>query len=193
MGVLSDSEICSYVARFNMIEPFGPPVSGSGLISYGLTSAGFDIRLDKTILFYKNTYGHPIDPKRFKDEEYKSQMYDKRVFKEHDQVIIPAHGYILGQSMEYFRMPRTLKGICLGKSTYCRCGILINVSPLEPSWQGHLTIEISNSSPCPAIIYIGEGIAQLEFHEIVGKVMTSYADKGGKYQNQMDVTPPRVL
>lgn len=194
MSVLSDEEIIRHVKEYGMIEPFIPEgISGDGLISYGLTSSGYDVRLDTTVLFYKNTYGHIIDPKRFKDSTYAFEMFDRRVYGEHEPVTIPSYGYILGQTMERFRIPRHIKGICTGKSTYARCGIIVNVTPLEPDWEGQLTIEISNSSPCPACVYVGEGIAQIEFHPIVGNVLKSYADKKGKYQNQTEVTTARVL
>lgn len=181
----------SYYLDKPMIEPFSEPVSGNGIISYGLTGGGYDLRLASELLVYKNSFGHTIDPKRFKEESYLLQIFD-RITIPSGQVIIPAHGYVLGSSLEYLRIPRFLKARCIGKSTYARAGIIVNTTPAEPEWEGHLTIEISNSSPCPAVVYVGEGIAQLEFEVFNGVVEQSYADKKGKYQGQTGVTPPRV-
>jgi dCTP deaminase len=175
-----------------MIEPYSPPVSGSGIISYGETSAGYDLRLAPEVLIFKNSYGEAIDPKRFKDDEYRNRMFDKIYGGLNQAVIIPAHSYILGMSYEYIRMPRNLKARCVGKSTLARCGILVNTTPLEPEWHGYLTIEISNSSPCPAKIYCMEGIAQVEFEVLSSLPEQSYQTKGGKYQGQLQVTPAMV-
>jgi dCTP deaminase len=176
-----------------MIDPFSESVSGNGIISYGLTSAGYDLRLGPEVLVFKNSYGHTIDPKRFKDPNYTREVFDTIAGGPGVAVTIPAHGYILGHSMEYLRIPRNLKARCTGKSTYARAGIIVNTTPLEPEWEGHLTIEISNSSPCPAVVYIGEGIAQLEFERLTDEPEVSYADKGGKYQSQTGVTPAKVI
>jgi dCTP deaminase len=193
--LLSDSEIrkLCFVGE-PMIEPFSEPTSGKGRISYGLTSAGYDLRLSpKGILVFKNSYGEVIDPKLFKEEAYRNRVFDELPeFPLGFAITIPAHGYVLGSSLEYLRIPRHLKGRCVGKSTLARSGIIINTTPLEPLWRGYLTIEIGNINPCPARVYVGEGIAQLEFELIEGKVETSYADKNGQYQNQMSTTPARV-
>lgn len=178
-----------------MLSPFSEPVSGDGIISYGLTSAGYDLRLGKEIWVYKNTYGEVVDPKRFKDREYRERVFDWYMAEK--PVIIPAHGYILGSSLEYIRMPRQIKGRCVGKSTYARTGIIINTTPLEPGWSGLLTIEIANTNPSPALVYPMEGIAQLEFEYIDGvpeqTYDTKHGGKAGKYQDQQGVTPAKVL
>ncbi len=177
---------------YPLIEPFSEAVSGGGLISHGLTSAGYDLRLANEILIFKNTYGEEIDPKRFKDEAYKNRMFDKLMIGDNQPVIIPAHSYILGMSYEYLRIPKHLKGRVVGKSTYARCGIICNLTPLEPEWEGNLTLEISNATPLPAKVYVMEGIAQIEFELLSGIVETTYARKNGQYQRQTEVTPARV-
>jgi dCTP deaminase len=175
-----------------LIEPFSEPVSGDGVVSYGLTSAGYDLRLGGEVLVFKNTSGEAVDPKKFKDPDYFDRMFDRVRKLAHEPVTIPAHGYILGRSYEYLRIPRHMKGCCTGKSTLARCGIIVNVTPLEPDWEGFLTIEISNSCPCPAMVYVMEGIAQLEVETLGGEPETTYRDKKGIYMNQSDVTPARV-
>jgi dCTP deaminase len=170
-----------------LITPFVdsyPP----GAVSYGLTSAGYDLRLAPQVLVFKATRAEVVDPKRFKDAEYKKLVFDEYVADK--EIVLPAHSYILVQSVEYIRMPRNLKGRCVGKSTYARCGVIVNTTPLEPGWEGTLTIEISNSNPSPVKLYVGEGIAQLEFDRIE-EPQVDYAAKGGKYQNQREVTPAR--
>jgi dCTP deaminase len=180
-----------------MIQPFSDSVSGGGVISYGLTSAGYDLRLGSEFLVFKNTSGECIDPKRFKDENYRNRMFD--VFNIGPEwnadgvVILPSGSYVLATSAEYLRIPRNLKARCVGKSTYARCGVIINTTPLEPEWEGYLTIEIGNVSPVPAKIYVGEGIAQIEFEILCGEPEVSYKDKGGKYQGQQSVTPAKVI
>jgi dCTP deaminase len=177
-----------------LIAPFTKCIEGDDIISYGLTSAGYDIRLGHHFKIYKNISGESIDPLRFK----KDPDYVKRMFEDVHQpkvggpVNIPPGGYLLGGTMEYFHIPRFLKGYCVGKSTYARCGIIVNVTPLEPEWDGYLTVEISNSSPCPATVYAGYGIAQIDFHCLFGNVQVSYKDKKGKYQGQDPVTLARV-
>lgn len=173
-----------------IIDPFSEAKSGDGTISFGLTHAGYDLRLGIEFLVFKNTYGEVIDPKRFKDPEYQSKVFDNLVSTK--PVIIPAQGYVLGRSWEYLRMPKTLSGTCVGKSTLARSGILINTTPLEPGWEGYLTIEISNLNTSPAVIYPMEGIAQLRFEVLSSLPETDYKDKGGKYQNQVGVTPAIV-
>lgn len=183
-----------------MIDPFSEAVSGDGVISFGLTSAGYDLRLGGEVFIFKSSYGETVDPASFKDEEYRKRVFDKVNIpapttptpRKQRTIIIPAHSYILGHSYEYLRIPRDLKARCVGKSTLARCGVLINTTPLEPGWEGHLTIEIANISPCPVRVYAYEGIAQLEFETLAGEVETDYGDKGGKYQGQQGVTPARV-
>ena len=205
--LLADTEIrkrCRAIAYSEkpMIDPFVEGVQSNDIISYGLTSAGYDLRMGLEVLIFKNSFGEAIDPKRFKDQTYLDRMFDKLTYKhmppdvlngERLSITIPAHGYILATSYEYLRIPRYLKARCVGKSTYARCGLIVNTTPLEPEWEGNLTIEISNSAPCPSTIYIMEGIAQLEFEQIYGNVETSYKDKKGKYDQQIGVTPARVL
>lgn len=202
--ILTDNDIrrlCLRDGEEPMIRPFSETVSGGGVISYGLSSAGYDLRLDREVLTLKNSHGATIDPKRFRaasggqNRDYVNSLFDRRVFDEHDPVVIPAHGYILGTSYEHLSIPDYVLGTCVGKSTYARAGIIVNVTPLEPGWRGHLTIEISNSSPCPAVVYCMEGIAQLIFHQLHGTPEATYTVKpgGGKYQGQAGVTLPSVL
>ncbi len=177
-----------------MIDPFSETVSGNGIISWGLSSAGYDLRLASEILLFKNSYGEILDPKWFGNPDY-----DKRVFEvldvEDDSVVIPPGSYVLARSVERLHIPRHLKGRVVGKSTYARIGVLINTTPLEPGWKGTLTIEIGNVTPCPVRIHVGEGIAQLELEELNGLPEADYGQKpgGGKYDNQLNVTPARVL
>ena len=215
--LLCDHEIRKYAQNpvYNagrpMIEPFAefwpygverlPP----GVISYGLSHAGYDIRLAEDVLVFNDAAGEVVDPKRFKDADYRERVFRKaRVYSEpclhppadpgsQHYVIIPPQGYILGHSLERFQMPHAIQGDCLGKSTYARCGIIVNVTPLEPSWDGHLTIEISNDTPLPARVYVHEGIAQIRFHRTNARPEVTYADKQGKYQDQKGVQPAKVL
>jgi dCTP deaminase len=195
--LLSDWEIrerCDHSSEmYRMIHPFSEGVQGGGVISYGLSHAGYDLRLGEEIFIFKNTYNEIIDPKRFKDEEYRARVFDviKARKDSPSPYIIPPHSYALGVSLEYLRMPLDLKGRVVGKSTLARCGVLINTTPLEPGWHGHLTIEISNITPCPAMIYAREGIAQLEFELLSSKPESSY--EGKKYQGQIGVTPARIV
>ena len=192
--LLCDHEIRALSLRNSqpMIHPFSEAVSGGDVISYGVTGAGYDLRLGYEVLMFKNTSGEVVNPKRFKDLEYRNRMFDTIYGNQGTPITIPAHGYILGISLEYIRMPRNLKGRCVGKSTYARCGIIANLTPLEPEWEGFLTIEIGNITPCPALVFMGEGICQLEFELLNKTPEVSYADKNGIYQNQMEVTPARV-
>lgn len=200
--ILNDSDIrklCTAPVYFNqkpMIDPFSEAVSGNGVISYGLSHAGYDLRLGPEILIFNNNYGEIVDPKRFVDPEYRKRVFTEMELSDasySNGIIIPAHGYILGRSLEYLRIPNNIKGRCVGKSTYARSGIVINTTPLEPGWEGHLTIEIGNICPCPAKVYVDEGIAQLEFEQLTDVPEATYADKKGKYQAQTGVTPARVL
>lgn len=199
--ILSDSEIRKLCLptepAFNtpLIEPFSEPVSGNGIISYGITSAGYDVRLcGKKILVFKNSYGEDVDPKRFGEDIYRSRMFEVRTnLKQGERVVIPPNGYILAQTHEYITMPRHLVGRCVGKSTNARSGVLINTTPMEPEWAGHLTLEIANMTPSNCVVYVMEGIAQFQFELIHGEVGVSYKDKAGKYQNQVGVTPSKVL
>jgi dCTP deaminase len=178
-----------------MIEPFSEAVQDRSIISYGLTHAGYDLRLGGHVRIYKDSFGEVIDPLRFAaDPVYWSRVFDEITnIPDGEAVLVPARGYILGYSKEYLRIPNNVKGRCVGKSTLARSGVGINTTPLEPGWEGHLTLEIANHSCCPVKVYVGYGICQLEF-EMLGQVPeTTYADKKGKYQNQdAQPVPPRV-
>jgi dCTP deaminase len=191
MAIIVDHQIRELSRKFNMIDPFVEPISGEGRISYGLTSAGYDLRLGESMYVFKNTFSEIIDPKLFADEDYKKRVFD-HIEKKSGPVLLPAHSYALVSSWEYLRIPRHLKARVVGKSTYARCGLIVNTTPLEPEWEGHLTIEVANASPCPIRLYVGEGIAQLEIETLDDFVETSYKDKKGQYQNQVGVTPARV-
>jgi dCTP deaminase len=182
--LLVDWEIREYVKKYRMIEPFEERLVRQGVISYGLSSMGYDIRVADEFKIFTNINSTVVDPKHF----------DPRSFIDFqgDCCIIPPNSFALGRSLEYFRMPRTVLGICIGKSTYARCGIVVNITPLECEWEGHLTIEISNTTPLPAKIYSHEGIAQVIFLESQQVCEVSYADRGGKYQYQRGITIPRV-
>lgn len=176
-----------------MIEPFTEAVSGGGVIGYGLSSAGYDIRLSNEVWCLKGSFGEIIDPKKFKDPLYRARVMDHRQYADGEMVIVPANGYVLGTSREYFRIPNDIVARCVGKSTLARCAVTINVTPLEPEWEGQLTIEIGNAGPAPVAIFAGEGIAQIQFERLTGRPERTYKDKDGKYQRQMGVTPAKVL
>lgn len=169
-----------------LISPFTEMVQQG--ISYGLTSAGYDARLDSQVLVYKATRWEPVDPKQFKSDEYRRTMFDEYEAKD-GKIILPGNTYSLVQTVEEFCLPRWIKGRCVGKSTYARCGLIVNTTPMEPEWYGNLTVEVYAS--VPVVLYVGEGICQMEF-ERVAPCEVSYADKRGKYQGQRNVTPPRV-
>lgn len=189
------SERCSFLSGIELraeplISPFNEEVSGNGIIGYGLTSGGYDVRLDtEEIYVFKGSYGLTVDPKMFNDENYRSKMFDKlENIKVGDKVVIPPNGYILGQTMEYINMPRWLKARAVGKSTLARSGILINTTPMEPEWEGHLTLEIANLTFNNVVVYAGEGISQFEFELLTQPTGRSYKDKKGKYDKQKKVT-----
>jgi dCTP deaminase len=183
-----------------LIDPFSEPISGQGVISYGLTSSGYDLRLHNELVVFK-TIGHrsvePVDPKRFNEPDYFDRVAERVTVEQdiygHRGFVIPPHGYILGRSVEYIKMPKMFRGTCTGKSTYARCGIAVNTTPLEPGWEGYLVIEIANCLDLPVNIHIYEGIAQLEFHQLERQPESDYAAKGGKYQGQTGVTLARVI
>ena len=168
------------MAEKGMIEPFNKEQVREGVISYGISSYGYDMRIADEFKIFTNINNTIVDPKGF---DIKSFIDFKG-----DVCIVPPNSFVLGRSVEYFRIPREVLVICLGKSTYARCGIVINVTPLEPEWEGYVTIEISNTSPLPAKIYANEGIAQLLFVEGSEVCKKSYADKAGKYQAQKGIT-----
>lgn len=168
----------------NMIEPFVDSQVSSGRISYGLSSFGYDIRIADEFKIFTDINTTVIDPKGFDGKSF--------VDYKGDVCIIPPNSFVLARSVEYFRMPRNVIAICLGKSTYCRCGVIVNVSPLEPTWEGYLTIEISNTTPLPVKIYSNEGIAQLLFFECDEEPLVAYKDRKGKYQKQRGIVLPKV-
>ena len=167
-----------------MIEPFNRKQIRKGVISYGVSSYGYDMRISDEFKIFTNINSTVVDPKKFDLKNF--------VDFKGDVCIIPPNSFALGRSVEYFKIPREVLVICLGKSTYARCGIVVNVTPLEPEWEGHVTIEVSNTTPLPAKIYSNEGIAQLIFIEGSELCETSYADKSGKYQAQKGITLPRM-
>ncbi|PJP54012.1 dCTP deaminase, partial [Campylobacter jejuni subsp. jejuni] len=158
---------------------------GKGVVSYGLSSYGYDIRVGREFKIFTNVNSTVVDPKNFVEENV--------VDFEGDVCIVPANSFTLARTIEYFKMPDDVLAICLGKSTYARCGIIVNVTPFEPGFEGHITIEISNTTPLPAKIYANEGIAQVLFLQGDEKCDTTYKDKKGKYQAQTGITLPRIL
>ncbi|HET8596609.1 MAG TPA: dCTP deaminase [Castellaniella sp.] len=187
MSIKNDRWIRS-AAQAGMIEPFEPDqvrsVDGHKIVSYGTSSYGYDVRCAREFKIFTNINSSIVDPKAFDAGSF--------VDFEGDVCIIPPNSFALARTVEYFRIPRTVLTICLGKSTYARCGIIVNVTPLEPEWEGHVTLEFSNTTPLPAKIYAGEGCAQMLFFESDEVCETSYADRGGKYQGQHGVTLPRT-
>ena len=167
-----------------MIEPFEEGRVREGKISYGLSSYGYDIRLADEFKIFAGEGADLVDPKRFDEAAFTDQK--ARV------CVIPPNSFVLGRTVEYFRIPRGVITICLGKSTYARCGIIVNVTPFEPEWEGYATLEISNTTPKPAKLYANEGIAQVLFFESDEECETSYRDKAGRYQAQKRITLPRV-
>ena len=180
MSIKSDSWIKKMAKEENMISPFEPDqiktLSGGKVISYGTSSYGYDVRCSSMFKVFTNINSAIVDPKQF----------DKNSFVdfEGDTCIIPPNSFALASTVEYFKIPRSVLTICLGKSTYARCGIIVNVTPLEPEWEGHVTLEFSNTTPLPAKIYANEGVAQMLFFESDTICETSYKDRGGKYQKQ---------
>jgi dCTP deaminase len=167
-----------------MIEPFEDNQVRNGVISYGLSSYGYDIRVADEFKIFTNVFSAVVDPKHFDPKS----MVD---FKG-EVCIIPPNSFALARTVEYFRIPRTVLTVCLGKSTYARCGIIVNVTPFEPEWEGYVTLEISNTTPLPARIYANEGIAQVLFFEADEVCEISYADKKGKYQKQQAIVLPKI-
>ena len=167
-----------------MIEPFEERQVRRGVISYGLSSYGYDLRIADAFKIFTNVFNTVVDPKAF----------DSRSFVDFQGpvCVIPPNSFALGRSIEYFRIPRNVMTLCVGKSTYARCGIIVNVTPFEPEWEGTATLEISNTTPLPAKIYANEGIAQVLFFESDEVCQTSYADKKGKYLKQLEVTLPKL-
>lgn len=188
MSLQSDRWIREMAEQHKMIEPFESNqirnIDGKKVISYGLSSYGYDLRVGDEFMVFTNLNNSIVDPKRF----------DKKAFVhvKGDHCIIPPNSFALACSVEYFRIPRDVLTVCIGKSTYARCGIIVNVTPFEPEWEGYVTLEISNTTPLPAKIYANEGLAQVLFYKGAEVCEVSYADRGGKYMRQMAITLPEA-
>jgi dCTP deaminase len=184
LAIKSDKWIRRMALEHKMIEPFVDSQVRAGVVSYGLSSYGYDIRVSDEFKVFTNVYNSMIDPKQF----------DPRSFIDikADTCIVPPNSFALARTIEYFRIPRDVLTVCLGKSTYARCGIIVNVTPFEPEWEGTVTLEISNTTPLPARIYANEGIAQVLFFQSDEPCERSYADKKGKYLKQQGVTLPKI-
>ncbi len=184
MGLKPDHWIRKKAIEQKMIEPFVENQVRDGVISYGVSSYGYDIRVADEFMIFTNVHSAVVDPKNF---DPKSMVEFKG-----DSCIIPPNSFALARSVEYFRIPRGVLTVCLGKSTYARCGIIVNVTPFEPEWEGYVTLEISNTTQLPAKIYSNEGLAQVLFFEADEVCETSYADKKGKYQGQQSIVLPKL-
>jgi dCTP deaminase len=188
MPIKADSWIRHMAAKHGLIDPFEPgqvrESNGERIISYGTSSYGYDLRCAPEFKVFTNVYSAVVDPKNFDPTSF--------VDINSSVCIIPPNSFALARTVEYFRIPRNILTICLGKSTYARCGIIVNVTPLEPEWEGHVTLEFSNTTPLPAKIYANEGVAQVLFLESDQPCEVSYRDRGGKYQGQTGVTLPRA-
>ena len=188
MSIKSDRWIKRMARDHDIIEPFeaGQVRSNDGgkIVSYGVSSYGYDVRCADEFKIFTNINSTIVDPKNFDEKTF--------VDVKGPVCIIPPNSFALARTVEYFRIPRSVLTICLGKSTYARCGIIVNVTPLEPEWEGHVTLEFSNTTPLPAKIYANEGVAQMLFLESDEVCETSYRDRGGKYQGQTGVTLPRT-
>lgn len=184
MGLKPDHWIRKMALEHRMIEPFEAGQVRDGVISYGVSSYGYDIRVADEFKIFTNVFSAVVDPKHFDPKS----MVDYKG----DVCIIPPNSFALARTIEYFRIPRDVLTVCLGKSTYARCGIIVNVTPFEPEWEGYVTLEISNTTPLPARIYANEGIAQVLFFQADEVCETSYADKKGKYQKQEAIVLPKL-
>jgi len=184
MAIKSDRWIRKMAQEYGMITPFSDRQVREGVISYGVSSYGYDLRVADEFKIFTNVNSAIVDPKNF----------DQRSFIDvkASSVLIPPNSFALARSVEYFKIPRDVLTICVGKSTYARCGIIVNVTPFEPEWEGTATLEISNTTPLPAKIYANEGIAQVVFFEADEICQTSYGDKKGKYQAQRAITLPKI-
>ncbi len=189
MSIKPDHWIRRMALEHGMIEPFEAgqvrePNAGRKVISYGTSSYGYDVRCADEFKIFTNVHSATVDPKYFDEKSF--------VDIKSDVCIIPPNSFALARTVEYFRIPRNVLTICLGKSTYARCGIIVNVTPLEPEWEGHVTLEFSNTTNLPAKIYANEGVAQMLFFESDEVCEVSYKDRGGKYQGQRGVTLPKA-
>ena len=185
MPIMPDSWIREMALQRGMIDPFVESQRGHGIISYGLSSYGYDARVAPEWKIFTDVNNSVVDPKAFCPNSF--------IERETDVCTIPPHSFVLARTVEYFRIPRDVLVVCLGKSTYARCGLIVNVTPLEPEWEGHVTLEISNTTPLPAKIYGNEGLCQFLFFKGESVCEVSYKDRGGKYQGQTGVTLPRIL
>jgi dCTP deaminase len=183
-SIKADRWIRQMAIEHGMIEPFEDQQVRDGVISYGLSSYGYDIRVADEFKVFTNINNTVVDPKNFDDRSF--------VDMKTDACIIPPNSFALARTVEYFRIPRDVLTICVGKSTYARCGLIVNVTPFEPEWEGFVTLEISNTTPLPAKVYAHEGIAQVLFFQSDESCEVSYADKKGKYQKQQGLTLPRL-
>ena len=188
MSIKSDRWIRRMAAAHGMIEPFSPDqvrmAAGEKIVSYGTSSYGYYVRCAEEFKIFTNINSTIVDPKNFDEKSF--------VDFKGSVCIIPPNSFALARTVEFFRIPRSVLTVCLGKSTYARCGIIVNVTPLEPEWEGHVTLEFSNTTPLPAKIYANEGVAQMLFFESDEVCETSYRDRGGKYQGQRGVTLPKA-
>lgn len=184
MTIKSDGWIRRMAAEHRMIEPFAEHQVRDGVISYGVSSYGYDMRVADEFRIFHNALFPLVDPKEFDEDSFMAFQGDV--------CIIPPNSFVLARSVEYFRIPRSVLTICVGKSTYARIGLIVNVTPFEPEWEGHVTLEISNTTPLPAKLYANEGISQVLFFESDLVCEVSYADRAGKYQGQTGVTPAKL-
>lgn len=189
MSVLSDRSIRELSIKHSMIQPFVDSQNrhnekNEKIISYGLSSYGYDARVADEFKIFTNINSSVVDPKHFDQDSF--------VDRKSDVCVIPPNSFVLGRTIEYFKIPRDVLVLCVGKSTYARCGIIVNVTPLEPEWEGHVTLEFSNTTPLPAKIYAGEGVCQFIFFKSSDNCETSYADRKGKYMKQTGVTLPTI-
>ena len=183
-GIMPDHWIREQALNHGMIEPFVEKQTAEGKISYGLSSFGYDSRCSDEFKIFTNVDNAIVDPKNFSEDSF--------VDRQTDVCIIPPNSFVLTRSVEYFRIPKDVLVVCLGKSTYARCGLIVNVTPLEPGWEGHVTLEISNTTPLPAKVYANEGVAQFLFFKGSSDCEVTYADRAGKYMGQQGVTLPRI-
>ena len=181
---MPDSWIKKMAKENNMIQPFADEQKKNGVISFGVSSYGYDARVSDEFKVFTNVNNALVDPKNFSEESF--------IERKAESCIIPPNSFVLARTVEYFKIPRDVLVICLGKSTYARCGIIVNVTPLEPEWEGHVTLEFSNTTPLPAKIYANEGVAQFIFLKGNEKPEVTYADRDGKYMGQTGVTLPKI-
>ena len=188
MSIKSDKWIIDQSENHQLILPFEATqireLNGEKIVSYGVSSYGYDVRCSNEFKIFTNTHSAIVDPKKFDPNSF--------IDVTADECIIPPNSFALARTIEYFKIPRSVLTLCLGKSTYARCGIIVNVTPLEPEWEGHVTLEFSNTTNLPAKIYANEGVAQMIFFESDQVCKTSYKDRGGKYQGQTGVTLPKT-